>query len=138
MGTWSNICELEDVSLIHKLSSEYSISIPEEFITFMKFYNGGISHPHPYIYIQELSKGFFVNRILSYDDSVEGVTDELMNVIIQKLSDDKGDSIVGLPFAKTEKGYLLINDNRVLHKDNGGELWEVDSKFNHFLELITN
>lgn len=133
---WSNISELSDKEVLSKLSSEYDISIPGNFNEFIRLYNGGSIFPYPYIYNQKESRGAMVNHILTFnEDDVRTPNNNALNVIFDLIHSDK--KLIGIPFATSDRGLLLISGNTVLHRDSKtGETWVIDESFSHFMMTV--
>lgn len=129
---WSKMTTLIDPDMPVKLASEYGVRVPPNFLEFVESYNGGMTHPCPYIYNQVESKGVVIKGLLSFNESDNN---SVFNTITKLVCYDK--SLHGIPFAYSDKGVISILGNSVLHRDDAtGEIWVLDKSFAHFMKIV--
>lgn len=129
MKTWRNVSKLVDENAPSRLMEEYEIKAPKEFLEYVASYNGGKVDPRPYIYSQSESRGVVVYGLLSFNEKDERT---VLNTIMDIICSDK--KLVGLPFAYSDRGVMLISGNTVYHRDNDtGKIWLLDDSFIHFM-----
>ena len=129
MKTWKNVSKILDPTIPSRLMEDYDIKVPTEFFEYVTTYNGGRLDPKPYIYNQNESRGVVVSGLLSFNERDEK---NVFNTINKLVHMDK--TLVGLPFAYSDRGVMMISGNTVYHRDKDtGKIWILDDSFIHFM-----
>lgn len=132
---WVNIQQLEDASVFEELQQSMNISICGAFRNFIQVHNAGRVQPCPYVWVDKLSKGVLLCKILSFnqedDDNVFSTMKSLKEII--------GGPLPYIPFGRdlTSSGIFGVNGTSVcVHDLISGKIIKVSDSFDRFMSHI--